>query len=98
MPILETQLNARSADFQANAAAMRALVAAFADVLRETLARGDKYAIKDVVRIMRDGTSDLFATGRYLDRYEIQNETALLKERIVVCDSSRIDTLLAIPL
>ena len=49
-----------------------------------------------VVRIMRDGTSDLFATGRYLDRYEIQNETALLKERIVVCDSSRIDTLLAI--
>ena len=27
MPILETQLNARSADFQANAAAMRALVA-----------------------------------------------------------------------
>ncbi len=51
-----------------------------------------------VVRIMRDGTSDLFATGRYLDHYEIQNETALLKERIVVCDSSRIDTLLAIPL
>ena len=26
MPVLETQLNARSADFQANAAAMRALV------------------------------------------------------------------------
>ncbi|MEK9953244.1 MAG: methylcrotonoyl-CoA carboxylase, partial [Curvibacter sp.] len=26
MPILETQLNARSADFQANAAAMRAVV------------------------------------------------------------------------
>jgi anthranilate 1,2-dioxygenase small subunit len=51
-----------------------------------------------VVRIMRDGTSDLFATGRYLDHYEIQNESALLKERIVVCDSSRIDTLLAIPL
>ncbi|MEN9467241.1 MAG: hypothetical protein RL081_1242, partial [Pseudomonadota bacterium] len=27
MPILETKLNARSADFQANATAMRALVA-----------------------------------------------------------------------
>ena len=26
MPVLETQLNARSADFQANATAMRALV------------------------------------------------------------------------
>ncbi len=51
-----------------------------------------------VVRIMRDGKSDLFTTGRYLDHYEIRNEQALLKERIVVCDSSRIDTLLAIPL
>jgi len=51
-----------------------------------------------VVRIMRDGRMDLFATGRYLD--EIVEEDGVLKfrERTVVCDSSRIDTLLAIPL
>ena len=51
-----------------------------------------------VVRIMRDGKTDLFATGRYLD--EVVEEDGVLKfrERTVVCDSSRIDTLLAIPL
>jgi len=51
-----------------------------------------------VVRIMRDGTMDLFATGRYLDVL-VEDQGALrFRERIVVCDSSRIDTLLAIPL
>ena len=51
-----------------------------------------------VVRIMRDGDMDIFATGRYLDLYKIRNRDAKLTERIVVCDSSRIDTLLALPL
>ena len=52
-----------------------------------------------VVRIMRDGTSDIFASGRYLDVWRTDDAGALLlAERIVVCDSSRIDTLLAIPL
>jgi anthranilate 1,2-dioxygenase small subunit len=50
-----------------------------------------------VARIMRDGATDLFATGRYLDLYRIDVRATLL-ERTVVCDSSRIDTLLAIPL
>ncbi len=51
-----------------------------------------------VVRTMRTGAMDLFATGRYVDRL-IERDAALrLRERIVVCDSSRIDTLLAIPL
>jgi 3-phenylpropionate/cinnamic acid dioxygenase small subunit len=51
-----------------------------------------------VVRIMRDGTMDLFATGRYLDVL-VQDDGGLrFRERIVVCDSSRVDTLLAIPL
>ena len=51
-----------------------------------------------VVRIMRDGTMDLFATGRYLDVL-VEEEGALrFRERVVVCDSGRIDTLLAIPL
>ncbi|HEV8436538.1 MAG TPA: aromatic-ring-hydroxylating dioxygenase subunit beta [Methylomirabilota bacterium] len=51
-----------------------------------------------VVRIMRDGRMDLFATGRYLD-VVVEDAGALrFRERVVVCDSSRVDTLLAIPL
>ncbi len=51
-----------------------------------------------VARIMRDGETSIFATGRYLDVYRIRDGNAKLAERIVVCDSSRIDTLLALPL
>ena len=51
-----------------------------------------------VVRILRQGETDLFATGRYLDLWDLEGENALLAERIVVCDSSRIDTQLALPL
>jgi anthranilate 1,2-dioxygenase small subunit len=51
-----------------------------------------------VARIMIDGQTDLFATGRYLDLYKIAGAGVKIAERIVVCDSSRIDTLLALPL
>ena len=51
-----------------------------------------------VVRVMRDGTMDLFATGRYLDTIVDEHGTLRFQERLVVCDSSRVDTLLAIPL
>jgi anthranilate 1,2-dioxygenase small subunit len=52
-----------------------------------------------VARIMRDGATDLYATGRYLDLWRPDAAGALkLAERVVVCDSSRIDTLLALPL
>ncbi len=52
-----------------------------------------------VVRIMRDGAMDLFATGRYLDRIEEDTGGTLrFRERIAVCDSNRFDTLVAIPL
>ena len=51
-----------------------------------------------VARIMRDGTTVLFATGRYLDVWRDEGDALRIKERIVVCDSSRIDTLMAIPL
>jgi 3-phenylpropionate/cinnamic acid dioxygenase small subunit len=51
-----------------------------------------------VVRIMRDGTMDLFATGRYMDVLVEDQGTFRFRERVVVCDSSRVDTLLAIPL
>ncbi len=51
-----------------------------------------------VVRIMRDGTMEIFATGRYLDALIDDGGVLRLRERAVVCDSSRFDTLLAIPL
>jgi anthranilate 1,2-dioxygenase small subunit len=51
-----------------------------------------------VARIVQDGDTDVFATGRYLDLYVLEEGKPKLHERTVVCDSSRIDTLLAIPL
>lgn len=51
-----------------------------------------------VVRIMRDGRSDLFATGVYHDRLVPHGSDLRFAERIVVCDSFSFDTLLAIPL
>jgi 3-phenylpropionate/cinnamic acid dioxygenase small subunit len=51
-----------------------------------------------VARIMRDGRTDLFASGVYVDRIRDEPEGLRFAERIVVCDSSHFDTLLAIPL
>lgn len=50
-----------------------------------------------VIRIMQDGDTMVFASGRYLDRIVLSPEP-LFEERVVVCDSRRFDTLLAIPL
>ena len=51
-----------------------------------------------VVRIMHDGQSDVFASGVYLDTYRTEGSDLKLSRRIVVCDSSRVDTLMALPL
>lgn len=52
-----------------------------------------------VYRIMRDGSTDLFVTGRYVDTLrELEGGELKLTERAVVCDSSTFDTLVAIPL
>ena len=50
------------------------------------------------VRIMHDGDSRLFATGRYLDRIDVSGDRFRFIERIVVLDSRKVDTLLVIPL
>ena len=49
-----------------------------------------------VIRIMQDGATLLFASGRYVDRIALRE--MLYEERVVICDSRRFDTLLAIPL
>ena len=51
-----------------------------------------------IVRIMRDGTMEVFATGSYHDRVAADPAGVLkFAERIVVCDGGRFDTLVAIP-
>lgn len=51
-----------------------------------------------VARIVQGGDTFLYATGVYKDIFDLSGKRLLLKRRVVVCDSSRIDTLLAIPL
>ena len=54
-----------------------------------------------VVRVMHDGASMLFATGRYMDRIvgDVTDSAKLMfEDRLVILDSRRVDTLLAIPL
>jgi anthranilate 1,2-dioxygenase small subunit len=51
-----------------------------------------------VVRVMHDGQSDIFATGIYLDSYRVEGNDLKFAKRLVVCDSSRVDTLMALPL
>lgn len=51
-----------------------------------------------VVRIMHDGETMIFATGEYLDKVVSVDRQYLFKERLVVTDSQKYDTLLALPL
>lgn len=51
-----------------------------------------------VARIMATGETLLFATGAYQDRFVMLDGRLLLAERVVVCDSTVTDTLLALPL
>ena len=51
-----------------------------------------------VARIMHDGGTSLFATGRYLDSIDVSRAPYRFIERLVVLDSQKIDTLLVIPL
>ena len=50
------------------------------------------------VRIMHNGDSQLFATGRYLDRIDVAQTPLRFIERLVILDSRKIDTLLVLPL
>lgn len=51
-----------------------------------------------VVRIMEDGRSELFATGKYLDKIVLELGVPRFLERIVVLDSRHIDILMVVPL
>lgn len=51
-----------------------------------------------VARILQGEATSLFATGVYLDVFDLRQRPIRLRSRDVVCDSNRIDTLLAVPL
>lgn len=51
-----------------------------------------------VARIMATGQTELFASGAYHDRFVRRDGRLLLAKRVAVCDSTAIDTLLALPL
>jgi anthranilate 1,2-dioxygenase small subunit len=51
-----------------------------------------------VIRTMQDGAMTVFAAGRYVDRVVRRPEGWKFARKLVVLDSRRIDTLLAIPL
>jgi anthranilate 1,2-dioxygenase small subunit/terephthalate 1,2-dioxygenase oxygenase component beta subunit len=51
-----------------------------------------------VARIMGTGETQLFATGVYRDRFVKIDGKLLLAERVVICDSTVTDTLMALPL
>jgi anthranilate 1,2-dioxygenase small subunit len=51
-----------------------------------------------VLRIMHDGETSLFASGRYLDRVDTSAQPYRFRERLVILDSQKIDTLLVMPL
>jgi 3-phenylpropionate/cinnamic acid dioxygenase small subunit len=50
------------------------------------------------LRIMHDGETSLFASGRCLDRIDVAAAPYRFLERLVILDSQKIDTLLVIPL
>lgn len=51
-----------------------------------------------VLRIMRTGQTEVFASGNYLDEVQRIEDRLYFTRREVICDSQRIDTLLALPL
>src|SRR5919206_5253485 len=70
-------------------------------IISSVLVEGDGATVKSVanflvVRVMESGDTLLFASGRYVDR--IARAEMRYEERVVICDSRRFDTLLAIPL
>lgn len=51
-----------------------------------------------VFRTMEDGEAELFATGKYVDRIELDPNRLQFKQRQVIIDARAIDTLLVFPL
>ncbi|ABM10310.1 MULTISPECIES: aromatic-ring-hydroxylating dioxygenase subunit beta [Paenarthrobacter] len=51
-----------------------------------------------VIRVTNGAQTELFATGKYVDLIEYADEQPMFSQRLVVCDSNTIDTLIAFPI
>ena len=51
-----------------------------------------------VTRTMPDGTMCVFSTGEYLDHVVMEKGEVKFRERVVICDHSMINNLIALPL
>jgi anthranilate 1,2-dioxygenase small subunit len=51
-----------------------------------------------VIRTMQEGEISVFSSGKYLDRIVMEDDQLRFRERLVICDSIRIDTLIVIPI
>ena len=62
---------------------------------------GDVYSVQTsyaVIRTMQEGEISVFSSGKLLDEIVVRDDRLLFRERTVVCDSNRIDTLIVIPI
>lgn len=50
-----------------------------------------------VVRTMQEGDMAVFSAGKCIDKVVFEDGTPKFKERLVLCDSNRIDTLIVMP-
>lgn len=69
--------------------------------LEVTLRDDGAFAVRSnylVVRTTAEGEMTLFSAGVYADIIELDGEAARFRERIVIAESRRIDTLLVLPL
>ena len=51
-----------------------------------------------IIRTMSEGAMSIFACGKYIDRIFEQSDGLKFRERSIILDSRRIDTLLVIPI
>ena len=65
------------------------------------LIEADLFSVRSnfsVFRTMENGYTDLFATGKYLDQVLLVDDIPKFKERRVILDSKRVDTLMVFPI
>ena len=51
-----------------------------------------------VIRTMQEGEMSIYSSGKYLDKIVFDDDRARFAERVVVCDSRRVHTLMVIPI
>jgi anthranilate 1,2-dioxygenase small subunit len=51
-----------------------------------------------IVRTMQEGDMAVFSAGKCIDKVVFEGGRPKFKDRLIVCDSARIDTLIAIPI